>query len=228
MLGFGGPCPSGHSHKYCVGWGDGVKGITEDYDCENKHQPKGVAGCPNDKVQPTQQPDCITSPSDPSCIQNTVSPLPGLIPGGNIAATNTGGDTTTPPATNTGGDTNPAAIGNNGAPIDNGDGITGSKVLSPDKVNNSPTDNGGDTTTTQSSSPPDNGGTTPIDTSGSGTDTSGPSNDNSGTSGDSGGGGGDSGGHSSDSGSSDSSGGGHSSDSGSSDSGGGDHGGGCG
>lgn len=44
-----GPCPSGHSHNYCVGWRDGVSGVTEDYDCENPNQPPGVAGCPNDK-----------------------------------------------------------------------------------------------------------------------------------------------------------------------------------
>jgi hypothetical protein len=71
----GGPCPSGHSHNYCIGWGDGVKGITEDYTCDNPKQPKGiVAGCSNDKnskanlaeVQPTQQPDCTTTPTDPS------------------------------------------------------------------------------------------------------------------------------------------------------------------
>ncbi|MBV9176325.1 MAG: hypothetical protein JO327_03545 [Nitrososphaeraceae archaeon] len=45
----GGPCSSGHSHNYCVGWRDGVSGVTEDHDCENQNQPPGVAGCPNDK-----------------------------------------------------------------------------------------------------------------------------------------------------------------------------------
>ena len=44
-----GPCPSGHSQNYCVGWIDGVNGVTEDFDCENQNQPPGVAGCPNDE-----------------------------------------------------------------------------------------------------------------------------------------------------------------------------------
>jgi hypothetical protein len=40
--------PSGHSRNYCVGWNDAVNG-REDDTCENPNQPKGVAGCPNDK-----------------------------------------------------------------------------------------------------------------------------------------------------------------------------------
>jgi hypothetical protein len=43
------PCPSGHSHNFCVGWNDAVNG-REDDTCENPNQPKGiVAGYPNDK-----------------------------------------------------------------------------------------------------------------------------------------------------------------------------------
>jgi hypothetical protein len=46
-----GPCPTGHSRNYCVGWKDGINGVNgNDIDCENPNQPKGiVAGCPNDK-----------------------------------------------------------------------------------------------------------------------------------------------------------------------------------
>jgi hypothetical protein len=188
-------CPSGHSKKFCGGWNKTAcdsEGCGGDHTCDNPNQPKGATGCPNDKnsANLAKVPDCTTTPSDPSCIQNTVSPLPGLIPGGNIADTNTG-DTTTPPTTNT-GDTNPAPIENNGAPIDNGGGTTDSKLLSPDNTVNNPTDNGGDTTTIQPSPPPDNGGTT-TDNSVSSTDNSGSSNDNGGASSDSGGGG-DSGG----------------------------------
>ena len=59
--------------------------------CDNPNQPKGATGCPNDKnlANLAKIPDCTTTPSDPSCIQNTNSPLPGLIPGGNIADTTT-------------------------------------------------------------------------------------------------------------------------------------------
>jgi hypothetical protein len=44
----GGPCSSGHSHNYCVGWRDGVSGVTEDYDYKNPNQPPGAKGCRND------------------------------------------------------------------------------------------------------------------------------------------------------------------------------------
>ena len=45
-----GPCPSGHSHNYCVGRKDAMNGVNgNDIDCGNPNQPPGVAGCPNDK-----------------------------------------------------------------------------------------------------------------------------------------------------------------------------------
>jgi hypothetical protein len=67
-------CPSGHSKEYCRGWNKTAcdsEGCGGDYTCDNPNQPKGVAGCPNNKnskdnlaqVKPTSSSDCIDNPA---------------------------------------------------------------------------------------------------------------------------------------------------------------------